>query len=756
MATPVWQPSTFYAPGSLVQPATAQPSVPAVIPNASFESGNVEWTLGPNLSIVNGQDHFGPGTWSLRANVGFTGDQYAEMQDFIACTPGESITATCQVQQGASDAGNAGAQILLRFYDGANALIQEFPGNLMENGSGGAWHPSTVTASAPAATASVRIAVRMRRVQQNQPFWVDAFTWNKISQAQAGLIFKAVQANVGLSGSVEPVWPTVNGVQVVDNEVTWEAVLATRITWEAHAILVSGATEPAFVAQEGSTIGDNTIKWVATSRRVTDPNCPNSKIVIIAASKIFAADDDIVPYSATVNPLDWSTAGDAGYLPSNLQQYGANPVSGLGLYRGNLAVMNTEGSQLWQVDEDPAQMALLDAFPVGTAFHDTISPAFNDLFFLPSLGVRTVGIAGGSTNLQSGDAGMPVDPLVQAALAIARPNGTIPFATYLPAAGQYWLVFPDNPPSEVFITGALPDGDINTPTTYQYTTGGGVAPRVVSLVSGALPTGLSINSAGLVTGTRTAGGVFSFQLKVTDSLGSEAFLNDTSETIFDPLWLDVISLLQAPNAIPPTDYKAPLWGYPNVNVNQRPTVEEGTGPFGENCFRFVNMGGGVNSMLRTSTAAGGATTTNLINPLVLRSAYTVEVMFKPVDAVGTEVIWSQGTAGGSDLVVRKVGAQYSVSTQTSSGTNIILGGTVVPGTWQHVALTRSAGNLMLFINGVLIGTVARPEQLGNPFNYGAESTTNFPLDGRLDMMRITGVARYTAPFTPPTRLFPLG
>jgi WD40 repeat protein len=525
VATPTWTPSTFYATGSLVQPATTQPAVPTSIPNPSFESGNVEWTLDAGLSIVNGVEHFGPGTWSLQANTGFAGERWAEMQDFIPCVPGENITAKCQIQQGASSFGNTGGAVGLRFYDALNALIQDFRGNEVIDGSGGAWHQSSVTAGAPANTASVRIYIYMKRVNQNLPFWADAVEWNKISQAQSGLIFRAVQPTVGLSGSVEPVWPLVNGAQVIDNEVIWEATLATRVTWEAHAILVSGATEPVFPAQEGGTIGDNAIAWRAVSRRITDPNCPNSKIVVIAASKVFAADDDIVAYSATVNPLDWSTADDAGYLPTNLQQYGANPVSGIGLYRGNLVPMNTQGSQVWQIDEDPAQMALLDAFPVGTAYHTSISPAFNDLFFAASLGVRTTGIAGASTNLQSGDAGMPIDPLVQEALRDAVVEGNEVNSLYYPAAGQYWLMFspPAVPTGPITLSGELSDGiQNNAYSSGPLTVGNGFAPYRWSATN--LPTGLTINEfTGIVSGTPTVIGTFgSVMVTVVDRFGRMA------------------------------------------------------------------------------------------------------------------------------------------------------------------------------------------------------------------------------------------
>jgi len=68
-----------------------------------------------------------------------------------------------------------------------------------------------------------------------------------------------------------------------------------------------------------------------------------------------------------------------------------------------------------------------------------------------------MGISAGSGNLQAGDVGMPIDPLVQAAVAFADANGLPCIGTYFPSAGQYWLAIPNfqaatgtyvNPPAD--------------------------------------------------------------------------------------------------------------------------------------------------------------------------------------------------------------------------------------------------------------------------------------------------------------------
>jgi len=534
MATPKWSASTLYVPGSLVQPLTA-PTPQAIPPdNPNFALGNTGWDLDSGLSIVAEQGYGSPN--SLRLNTGLLGPRDAINQYQAAVNPGQSITASCSIQQGASASGNAGGLVKLMWYDSGDILLAESVGSNVNSGSGGAWNTSTVTGSAPAGAAYARVAIGLYRNSENFPVWAANVTWNYVLTGASGLIYQAVQPAPGFSAATEPVWPLVNGVQVVDNQVIWEAMLITRIVWEAQPILVSGPTEPSWPLIDGQTTPDNTISWETVSRRVEDEKCPNSRIVIIASSKIFAADGDIVPYSATVNPLDWSTPDDAGYLPTNLQQYGANPVGGLGLYRGNLHVMNSQGSQAWQVDEDPAQMALLDAFPIGTTYHESISPAFNDLFILTELGVRSTGIAGGSTNLQAGDVGMPVDPLVQQALAVAKANNVTPQGLYNPNAGQYWLMFSQYPPGPVAIHGALGDVGIGAPVqTFAYTGTGGIQPYTFQLINGTtMPPGLTLNTNGSVSGTPTTLGTYSWDVQITDSTGDTDWLTDTSETVNAP------------------------------------------------------------------------------------------------------------------------------------------------------------------------------------------------------------------------------
>lgn len=442
MTTPIWQPGTLYAPGSLVTPRTPPSQVSTAITNPGFEDGTTDWTLGAATALDVGYGFAGNNSIEFTGTGGITTTVHSP----YPVIAGKSITASCQYQQGAASAGGNPGAVILRWYDSGMTPISDSAGNIVSSGSGGAWLPSSVTAVAPAGAAFVAIGITVTR-NASQSSWADQFVWN-YAQAVAplGLVFRAVQLEIGTSDSTEPDWPTTVGVQVVDNDVIWEGVLASRVTWEAIPILKSGAVEPIWPTVGGSNIADNTINWEAVSRRITDENCPNSKVVAILASKVFAVDKDLVRFSATTNAQDWTTPDNAGYLATGLQQANSNDMAVLNQYRGNLVAFNASSFQHWQVDPDPALMALLDQMEgIGSTWQHAAASVGDELLYLSQLGVRSVSMSAGANNLAAGDVGMPVDPLVQPAIAAAVVAGSVPVGTYYPSQGQYWLAFPDYP-----------------------------------------------------------------------------------------------------------------------------------------------------------------------------------------------------------------------------------------------------------------------------------------------------------------------
>lgn len=550
--TEVWQAGKTYVPGALARPTSGPAVVQTVPSNPNFEDGLTGWTVEGAAGWSAVTDKVYDGTKSVK----FIGNGTSALVNNIRApvSPGQSITAFCVISLDHNTDDVSAGRIAIYWYNSSSTFISSTQAEVIYKASHGVWQQSKVTGVAPSGAAFASIAVGAN-ADASSFTRADGTGWYyTYGGPPDGLVYKAVQAAPGKSGAAEPTWPPTLGTTVIDNQVTWEAVLASQIVYTARPINRSGATEPLWPTTTGGLIHDGTIDWEAITPQVTDVNCPHSKIVAIAASKVYAADNDIIRYCATVNPMDWTSTDDAGYLPYGLQTYGSNPVLAMNLYRSNLAAFNAEGMQLWQVDEDPAQTALLDALPVGSTQNQALSPVANDLIFLSSQGVRSIGVASSSTNLQAGDIGMPIDPLVKSAVQLSPDD---PQATYVPALGQYWLAIADPTTPGPTIAGALGNGTSGDVVDFHYTITA-TGSYTVSLISGDLPAGLSMDATGHVTGTRTTAGTFVPVIRVLDTIGRSVSKTDPSTTTaqqLDPV-VDQIRYLVVPKT-DTTDYSAP-------------------------------------------------------------------------------------------------------------------------------------------------------------------------------------------------------
>lgn len=462
-----WTPGTTYPPGSVVRPTSTTGSSASPPTNADFETGDLTgWTSSGSYVVNNVKPYLGTYSASLPAS---SGTKTLINNNQVSVPFGAVFHASCYFNMGANTA-NCTAAVTITYYDSGHSVIGTITGNTITPISTGAngWMKSSAQISILIGTAYMAVSCTITNNSATGPVYVDGFAWDYLTNPyDAPLLFYAVQTGTGKSGQNEPVWAT-TPPNIVDGTVTWSSQAPTSITWRTQALLKSGSVEPTWPTVPGQVIHDplsNNLDWLAVTPRIEDDNCPNSKYVAIASSKIFAADNDIIRFSATTDPTDWTTQADAGFLPIGLQNYGSNPTKAMGLYRSNLVAFNSQGLQMWQVDEDPANMALLDAIPIGSTQHRALAPVNNDLFFVSAQGVRTMGISAGSGNLQAGDVGMPIDPIVQAALTWASVSNVTPIGTYFPGAGQYWLAIPGWTATGWFVD----PGGATTTTIFVYT-----------------------------------------------------------------------------------------------------------------------------------------------------------------------------------------------------------------------------------------------------------------------------------------------
>ena len=118
--------------------------------------------------------------------------------------------------------------------------------------------------------------------------------------------------------------------------------------------------------------------------------------------------------------------------------------------------------------------------------------------------------------------------------------------------------------------------------------------------------------------------------------------------------------------------------------------------------------------------------------------------------------------GGSTL-----GLQLNYITGTGwtvviAGTTYSFAGTTTATTWHHIALTRSSGSIMLFVDGTQVGstTTAASSIAGSSYliyvgatnPQGTTASTNF-FNGYLDELRILNIAAWTSSFTVPSIMY---
>ena len=90
-------------------------------------------------------------------------------------------------------------------------------------------------------------------------------------------------------------------------------------------------------------------------------------------------------------------------------------------------------------------------------------------------------------------------------------------------AQQSFSVAIDPPNPLAFFTTSLPKGKVGSVYAAQtLEISGGVGARTFSLASGALPPGMAFTSSGIFSGSPTIAGTYTFTIRVTDSLGTNA------------------------------------------------------------------------------------------------------------------------------------------------------------------------------------------------------------------------------------------
>jgi subtilisin family serine protease len=257
----------------------------------------------------------------------------------------------------------------------------------------------------------------------------------------------------------------------------------------------------------------------------------------------------------------------SGSLPPGINMSSAGLISGMPTAAG------TSNFTVRVMDSCAAGAQTVDR-----AFSATINPAACPALSITSPSILTVGIAeqgysyqittaGGQApiifSLASGSmpSGVSITPggMITGAPKVA---GTYSFtiqATDNCAGGaqnaQRMFILTINPqpsqpcaPLKIISLSLLTTGMVNQPYSYQTQTSGGQSPITFSLASGTLPLGLSLNSAGLISGTPNAPGNYSFAVMATDACraGAQSAVHPCS--IYVQPYQGTLSVLAVPTS----------------------------------------------------------------------------------------------------------------------------------------------------------------------------------------------------------------
>ena len=252
-------------------------------------------------------------------------------------------------------------------------------------------------------------------------------------------------------------------------------------------------------------------------------------------------------------------------------------------------------------------------------------------------------------------------------------------------------------------------GTRNQPYSMQFVAANGRPPYTWALISGSLPSGVSMNAAGLMSGTPTVFGQFPFTVRATDSIGATAVGSYTVTVVSDIEQLRVISNGALDQGSTGVDYTYQLLFAGGVPPRTW-TFGTGTMPPGLSLSSSGVISGKptqVGTFTFTVRLTDSAPTTVTSQPL------QITVVPGPLVIVTT-----------GDLTRGTVSAPYSFTLQKLGGAS--------PYTWEIASGALPAGLTLNANSGVISGT---PTEFGT-FSFTVKLTDSQPVNVTSSTLRI--------------------
>lgn len=160
--------------------------------------------------------------------------------------------------------------------------------------------------------------------------------------------------------------------------------------------------------------------------------------------KVYAGAGSILYYSGIAQPTKWDYTVDIGAGFNNMANNtsGAEKITGLAQYQGNMAVFSRWVTQIWFVDPDPVgnrQLQVLNKIGALGA-RSIVSVGDIDVFFLSDSGIRSLRARDSSNAAFVSDIGTPIDPLIiEVMRGYTDEEKAVACSVVEPEDGRYWL-----------------------------------------------------------------------------------------------------------------------------------------------------------------------------------------------------------------------------------------------------------------------------------------------------------------------------
>jgi hypothetical protein len=495
-----------------------------------------------------------------------------------------------------------------------------------------------------------------------------------LSTLPNGIVGVPFTTTLTTTGSVPPLTWSISAGQ-----------LPTGLTLNASTGVISGTPSVTGTANFTVQVADsaNPVRTTSQAMSIT-VNSLLSITPITLPNTVLGIPLSPITLTATggVAPLTWSISG--GSLPAGLSLSTSGVISGTptGIGLANFTVQVTDHSA-------PAQTATLSAsVQVNALLSITTSVLPDAISGVPYVGalVSTGGVVPLTWSITGGalPAGLSLNATTGAITGSTTASGTSSFTAQVtdsshPAQVKTLSVSIRTDSVLSIATSPLPAAVLGLLYNTPLTANGGVGPFTWSVSSGSLPVGLSLSTAGVITGTPTIGGAVNFTIQVTDhSSPAQTATLAVSISVNAALSITTAAL---PDAISGVPYVGTLLATGGVSPITW-SVTAGSLPAG------LSLNGSTGIVTGTTTGSGTSTftiqATDGETPAQVKSASVT---------IRTDAPLSIVTSTLPDAIA---GLLYNTTLGTTGG--------VGPVTWSVTAGTLPSGLSLNTSTGVITGT----------------------------------------------------